>query len=135
LIRGGAESILVVEDEPSLRSLARRILQRLGYTVFEAASGIEALAVWKERAGNIDLLLTDLVMPDGLTGHELADQLRAQKPQLKVIFSSGHNDLSRTNFMSRNDGFFLPKPYEPQRLAQIVRDCLDSTSFKSRNAI
>src|ERR1022692_1919418 len=59
LIRGGTESILVVEDEPSLRSLARRLLQRLGYTVFEAASGVEALSVWKEQAGNIDLLLTD----------------------------------------------------------------------------
>jgi CheY-like chemotaxis protein len=76
-----------------------------------------------------------MVMPDGLTGGELADQLRAQKPQLKVIFSSGYNvDLSRTNFVSRNDGFSLPKPYEPQRLAQIVRECLDTTSSKFRRA-
>jgi two-component system cell cycle sensor histidine kinase/response regulator CckA len=127
LLRGGRECILVVEDEPSLRVLTRRLLQHCGYTVFDATSGLDALAVWRDQAGKIDLLLTDMVMPDGLTGRELAVQLRAQRPDLKVIYSSGYSaELSNTDFITRENSYFLPKPYEPHQLTQIVRDCLDN---------
>jgi CheY-like chemotaxis protein len=129
---GGSETILLVEDEPSLRALAKRILQRQGYTVFEASSGVEARVVWREQAGRIDLLLTDMVMPDGLMGRELAEILRKEKPQLKVIYSSGYSsELSNTDFISRPDGWFLPKPYETVQLSKIVRSCLDADIKKS----
>jgi two-component system cell cycle sensor histidine kinase/response regulator CckA len=132
LIRGGQETILLVEDEPSLRVLARRILQRHGYTVFEATSGLEAQAVWREQSGKVDLLLTDMVMPDGLTGRELAERLRAERPGLKVIYSSGYSsEVASTDFISRPDGTFLAKPYEPQHLAKVVRNCLDNPIKKN----
>ncbi len=129
--RGGTERIMVVEDEPSLRGLARTILQRKGYTVIEASSGLEALAVWKEHDGEVDLLLTDMVMPDGLTGRELAEELRRHRPNLPVIFTSGYStEFADANFVVPDNGYFLPKPFEPKKLTQIVRECLDKASTK-----
>ncbi len=124
-IRGGKETILLVEDEPVLRELARVILQDYKYEVLEASSGVEALKVWEDRQGNIDLLLTDMVMPEGMTGRELADALRARKPDLKVIYTSGYSPEVMGRDSALRDSFFLQKPYPPPRLAQVVRDCLD----------
>ena len=117
----GHESVLVVEDEPALRSLAKLVLQRCGYTVFEAGSGVSALKVWAAQRDQIRLLLTDMVMPDGMTGGELAARLQVEDPGLKVILTSGYSaeatDTAATGF--------LAKPYSPIKLARIVRECLD----------
>ena len=117
--------ILLVEDEPILRALTRAILQRYGYRVCTASSGVEALKVWAEHAFEVDLLLMDMVMPDGLSGRDLVQKLQADHPALKVIFSSGYSlDLLRSENVLQ--GFhFLPKPYTPEKLARIVRNCLD----------
>ncbi len=123
---GGTETVLLVEDEDSVRGLAKLILHRHGYRVLEAISGVDALSVWKQQGTNIDLLLTDMIMPDGLTGHELAKRLLSQKSSLKVIYSSGYSaDLAGTAFISRQAPIFLQKPYSPQKLVRTVRECLD----------
>jgi two-component system cell cycle sensor histidine kinase/response regulator CckA len=123
-IRGGHETILLVEDEPVLRDLARIILKDYDYEVLEAGSGVEALKIWDERKGQIDLLLTDMVMPEGVSGRELAETLRARKPSLKVIFTSGYSSEVMGE-SSLGDIRFLQKPYPPPQLAQTVRECLD----------
>ena len=124
--RGGTETILVVENEEVLRRIVLVILRKQGYRVLEAASGVKALAVWEEHATEIDLLLTDLVMPDGLTGRELAEQLQTKRPSLKVIYTSGYSpEFAGSNLALKEGLNFLQKPYRPQQLAQAVRDCLD----------
>jgi CheY-like chemotaxis protein len=122
------QRILVVEDEPPLRALVQSILERNGYRVTDAANGVEALRVWEEHHGEFDLLLTDMVMPEGMTGRELAAKLKAQKPNLKVIYSSGYTpDLLGPGVEGLCDGVnYLQKPYRPQILAQTVRACLES---------
>jgi PAS domain S-box-containing protein len=125
-VRGGQETILVVEDEPPLRTLVRSVLQRYGYRVLEAVSGMAALAVWELHKNEIQLLLTDMVMPHGLGGRELAQKLLADKPALKVIYSSGYSLAVVGTDMVLQEGLnFLQKPYHPRKLAQAVRDCLD----------
>ncbi|PYJ60916.1 MAG: hybrid sensor histidine kinase/response regulator [Verrucomicrobia bacterium] len=122
----GTETVLLVEDEEAVRGLLKIILQRHGYRVLEAASGSAALLVWKKYGTQIDLLLTDMIMPDGLTGRELAKQLLAQEPGLKVVYSSGYDDDPEgTAFISRGTAVFLQKPYTPKKLIQTVRQCLD----------
>jgi PAS domain S-box-containing protein len=125
-VRGGNETILVVEDEPVLREMVCEILKRYDYQVMEAGSGVEALRVWDEYNGEVDLLLTDMVMPEGMTGRELAVQLKKRKPELKVIYSSGYSPDSNGRDLGQNDTAFLAKPYMPPQLAQAVRHCLDS---------
>ncbi len=125
-VPGGKETILVVEDELVLRDLARAILEDRGYRVFEAASGREALEVWQRERAAIDLMLTDMVLPEGLSGVELAQKLRDTKPQLKLIFASGYNvDELDTDFIRQGQALFLQKPYTHVTLARTVRDCLD----------
>jgi PAS domain S-box-containing protein len=125
-IRGGRETILLVEDEPNLRQFVREVLRQYEYRVIEAASGVEALKAWDEHDGQIHLLLTDMVMPEGMTGKEVAAQLRKRKPELKVVFTSGYTpEVIDTDF-SRNNIAFLSKPYLPAQLAQIVRQSLDN---------
>ena len=126
-IRGGHETILVVEDETPLRILVRSVLQRYGYRVLEAKSGVDALPVWLEHKGEISLLLTDMVMPHGVSGRELAQRLHGDKPELKVIYSSGYSLAVVSEDMVLREGLnFLQKPYNPRKLAQAVRDCLDA---------
>jgi two-component system, cell cycle sensor histidine kinase and response regulator CckA len=126
-VRGGTETILLVEDEMALRGLTKIILQRFGYRVLEAGSGVEALSVWEMHETQIDLLLTDMVMPDGVTGRDLAKRLQAAKPGLKVIYTSGYSlDSEGTTFRARDASTFLQKPYQSQKLAQAVRNSLDS---------
>src|SRR5262249_758715 len=113
-VRGGHETIIEVEDEPVLRDLAQLILQDCGYRVLDAGSGVEALNVWQQQQGAIDLLLTDMIMPDGLSGKDLADSLLAAKPGLKVIFTSGYNVEDIHPDMSNKPGSrFLQQPYSP----------------------
>ncbi|MEK7781775.1 MAG: response regulator [Verrucomicrobiota bacterium] len=128
-VAGGHESIFLVEDEPVLRKLTRTVLQRYGYRVITAVSGADALKVWPQHATDIDLLLTDLVMPDGISGHDLARRLQAQKTGLKVIYSSGYSlELADRDAVLQSGDHFLPKPYTPEKLATLVRGCLDGPS-------
>ncbi len=125
-VRGGKETVLVVEDEAPLRTLVRSVLERYGYRVIEAVSGVAALPIWEQHKEKIQLLLTDMVMPHGISGRELADKLIAAKPELKVIYSSGYSLAVVGTDMILQEGLnFLQKPYHPRKLAQAVRDCLD----------
>jgi signal transduction histidine kinase/ActR/RegA family two-component response regulator/HAMP domain-containing protein len=125
-VRGGQETILVVEDEPLLRDMAHLILQDCGYRVLEAGSGAEAWQVWERNPGGIDLVLTDVVMPGGMSGMELAVKLLAGAPRLKIVFTSGYNvEETSTDFFRRGGAVFLQKPYTRPTLAKAVRDCLD----------
>jgi len=126
---GGTETILVVEDEPVLREMAREILESCGYRTLEASSGKEALEVWSRRTSRIDMLLTDLVMPEGISGVDLAERLVAGQPDLKIIFTSGYaaNEVSPA-LLARTHASFLQKPYAHSALARAVRDCLDKNS-------
>jgi CheY-like chemotaxis protein len=123
---GGAETILLVEDEPAVREFAVAVLQTHGYQVLQAASGYDALEVWKWHQSRIALLVTDLVLPDGLGGVELAARLCEAKPALKVVLTSGYaNDTAGAEFRPPAGARFIHKPYQPQMLAQAVRDALD----------
>jgi signal transduction histidine kinase/DNA-binding response OmpR family regulator len=131
LVRGGSETILLVEDEVVLREFVGEVLHQYDYRVVQAGSGVEALRAWDENQGKIDLLLTDMVMPEGMTGHELATQLRRRKPDLKLIFTSGYSAEATGIDFNHDNAKFLSKPYLPSQLAQIVRVCLDSAAGRS----
>jgi CheY-like chemotaxis protein len=122
---------MVVEDEPVLREMVCEILKQYDYKVIEAGSGVEALRVWDEFDGDVDLLLTDMVMPEGMTGRELAVQLKKRKPDLRVIYSSGYSPDSNGKDLSQNDTVFLAKPYLPPQLARTVRASLDSSARRT----
>jgi two-component system, cell cycle sensor histidine kinase and response regulator CckA len=123
----GAETILVVEDEPALRELVSRQLRRQGYRVIQASTGREALGMWGEHEKDIALLFTDMVMPDGMTGSELAETLQAQKPGLKVVYTSGYSlEVLQQDFALRDDVHFLQKPYHQDALIRAVRAALDA---------
>jgi PAS domain S-box-containing protein len=125
---GGTETILVVEDDARLRRLAGRTLSRLGYTVLLAATGYEALRVagWHERA--INLLFTDVVLPD-LPGPTLASKLCEVRPEIKVLFTSGYTEGAITHHGVVDAGVvFLPKPFTSDSLARKIRDVLDGPS-------
>ena len=126
---GGTETILLVEDEYAVRMIARRVLESHGYKIYEAASAPEALELWRRRAKEIALLLSDMVMPEGVTGRELAEQLRATSPALKVIFMSGYSAdviAKDTDFFRRTESCFLQKPCSSRALLETVRGCLDA---------
>jgi len=128
-VRGGSETILLVEDEAPVRSLARTLLQRKGYHILEADSGVSALKIWQEQHAMIDLLFTDMVMPGGISGRDLAFRLQAEKPELKVIYSSGYtDDMLGEGSPLRNNPNFLEKPFDAHKLLKRVRDCLDEVS-------
>jgi signal transduction histidine kinase/DNA-binding response OmpR family regulator len=123
----GSETILVVEDEPPVRWIVKDVLGKYGYNVLEAGNGVEALALWHQHHGEIALLLTDVVMPVGLTGQELAEKFTAHKPGLKVIFISGYSLQVAGKGFSELDGLnFLQKPFDDAKLAWAVRRCLNS---------
>jgi two-component system, cell cycle sensor histidine kinase and response regulator CckA len=125
----GKETILIVEDEAPLRSLVRTVLRRQGYEVLEADSGAAALVVWEKHRDQIDLLLTDMVMPGGMSGKELAERLRETAPQLKVIYNSAYSADIFSKEMSVEEGVnFLQKPYSLRVLGQTVRKLLDRKS-------
>ena len=125
-IRGGTETVLLVEDEKPVRELVARILERHGYTVLQADTGRGAVEIWRSRKDEVHLLLTDLIMPGNMNGRELAETLWADRPDLKVIFTSGYSaDIVGRDFRIESDLNFLQKPYHPQTLALAVRRCLD----------
>ncbi len=126
-IRGGSEMILMVEDELPLRSMAALCLRRLGYVVLEASHGLEALKAWEEHHQSIALLFTDMVMPEAITGLELAMRFKQEKASLEVIISSGYSaDLAQSLASAGQNFTCLPKPYMLGALAKLVRHCLDN---------
>jgi PAS domain S-box-containing protein len=128
-VRGGTETILVVEDESLVRELVCTLLVAQGYRVLQAESGVKALQVWENAKSQIDLVLTDLVMPDQVNGRELAERLWSEKPDLKVIFTSGYSaDVVGKDFVLGHGLQYLQKPYHPQKLAYAVRQCLDAVN-------
>jgi two-component system cell cycle sensor histidine kinase/response regulator CckA len=125
--RGGTETILVLEDDISVRHISVRMLRGLGYQVIEAANGEDAQRLLKENGGKkIDLLLTDLVMPQ-MSGRRFADSLRAVHPSINVLFISGYLEESlQPSDRCEPETFFLPKPFDSEQLAAKVRQALDS---------
>jgi CheY-like chemotaxis protein len=127
--RKGTETVLVVEDERDLREIVTRTLNLNGYRVFQAVDGQNALQIWEQYKNEIDLVFTDIIMPGGLNGRELADRFWAEKPELKVIFSSGYGaDALGKDFKLDPKLNYLQKPYLPQTLSRAVRRCLDGES-------
>jgi CheY-like chemotaxis protein len=121
----GSETILLVEDEPSVRAYAARILSEQGYVVLEAPGGAAALALVAAHPGPIDLLVTDVVMP-GLQGHQLGKQLSDLRPDLRVLYVSGFTENSVVDHGVVGEGIaFLPKPYTVDGLGRAVRLVLD----------
>ncbi|HUA69160.1 MAG TPA: response regulator [Candidatus Saccharimonadales bacterium] len=126
-VQGGQETILMVEDENDLLELMREVLQQYRYRVLTASSGGEALRVWDEYNGQVDLLLTDMIMPGGMTGDELAAELKRRKPGLKIIYASGYTSAFVGRDFGQDDITFLAKPYQPNQVAQLIRETLDAT--------
>jgi len=122
--QSGTETILLVEDEPALRSLTKRILSSAGYTVLDADSGDEALAVLAAHTAPVHLLLTDVVMP-GMNGRDLATRVVAMRPGIRVLFASGYTDDALFRHGVLDDGScFISKPYAPGELRQKIREAL-----------
>ena len=106
--------------------MARDFLTDCGYQILEAASGREALQVWWQHRADIDLLLTDMKMPEGMSGMDLAEKMLAERPALRVIFTSGYSDdIFSPEILERTNAKFLPKPYSYTDLTRIVREALD----------
>ena len=128
----GQETLLVVEDDAGVRETLVRALRVLGYRVLMATNGQEAMNLWRDQGRQIDLLLTDMVMPEGLTGLELAERLSAEKPDLKVVISSGYSaTLVQMGKSSARGIVYLPKPYDMAQVGAILRHCLDAPPTSS----
>lgn len=122
----GTETILVVEDETELREFVVEVLRSHGYQAIAAESGPQALERWAQNRGKIDLVLTDIVMPGGLTGRQVGERLLAEDPALKVLYSSGYSvgTAGKDGLVIPNKNF-LPKPYCSTKLLETLRRCLD----------
>ena len=123
--RGQGETILVVEDEEAVRTLARRCLEEAGYRVMEAVAGREALELVTTSNGRVDLVLCDVILPE-MTGHELGRSLEAIRPELPILYMSGYPGLEvvKRGLITR-EAPFLEKPFSPESLASAVRGLLD----------
>jgi two-component system, cell cycle sensor histidine kinase and response regulator CckA len=126
VFRGGSETLLLVEDEVTVRSSVRRLLEWHGYRVVEAGNGSEALRIYEDNPEAIDLVLTDLVMPE-MGGHELIEQLRVRNPALRVVFMSGYAETALANNgpMPARTGF-VEKPFTVETLMRQLREVLDA---------
>lgn len=122
----GHETVLLVEDDTSLRTSLSRVLNRLGYRVLEASNGRDGMMLWEQHEAEISLLFTDMIMPGGMSGMDLVDQLRKRRPDLKVIVSSGHSsEIRDTTPLMALGIWYLPKPFQLSEMGEIVRACLD----------
>ena len=130
---GGSETILLVEDESSVRVPIRELLKQHGYTVLDASRGSEALDIAGEQQRPIDLLLTDVVMP-GMGGRDLADQLKRLRPSVKVLFMSGYAEEAIVQNGVLDPGTaFVQKPVSPRALLVKIREVLESTQRSNRH--
>ena len=120
-----SETVLLVEDDQAVRAMTRAALARYGYRVFEADSAASALSAFQDLRGQIDLLLTDLVMPGSMTGRQLAETLTTQKPALNVVFTSGYSPDFNFALQLPSGQLLIQKPYTPAVLASALRRCLD----------
>jgi two-component system, cell cycle sensor histidine kinase and response regulator CckA len=125
-LRGGGETILLVEDEDMLRTLTRNVLELLGYSVLEAADGKQACEISLQKNRKIDLLLTDVVMP-GMSGPALASELVTTRPTLSVLYTSGYTGQAVGHGVIPERSHFIPKPFTREDLARKVREALSST--------
>jgi PAS domain S-box-containing protein len=133
--RGGNECVLVVEDEADVREFVVGLLKSHGYRVFEADSGLAAIELWSKHEADIQLLLTDMVMPGGVLGRQLAERLLAEDPGLKVIYTSGYSPGMAGKDLPLLEGRnFLAKPYAPSKLLSIVREILDRSQSSGSKA-
>ncbi len=124
----GKETILLVEDEDTVRGMTCYILRWHGYQVIEAASGTQALTIAAEKSGAIDLVLTDLVLPGGVCGVELVRRLRQARPELRAVLTSGYEpSQSGLDPQALAAARFVSKPYTPDKLVEAVQDCLANT--------
>jgi CheY-like chemotaxis protein len=124
-VLSGSETILVVEDDPLVRDLVITQLRSLGYLTIAAADGRDAL-VLIERGAVFDLLFTDVIMPNGINGPELSDEITSRRPGTKVLFTSGYTDNTMISDSCRDDSvLLLSKPYRKAQLARMVRMALD----------
>jgi CheY-like chemotaxis protein len=125
ILRGGTETILLVEDDEQIRAIASLILDSSGYSVLTAANGHEALKLYKTQRDTIALLVTDVIMP-GMSGRQLSDRLLSLQPNLKVLFVSGYTDAEiGPHGVLEPEIAFLPKPYTLDDLVRKVREVLD----------
>jgi PAS domain S-box-containing protein len=123
---GGRETLLVVEDREEVRVMVRNVFDRQGYRTLLAESGPTALDLWARHRDEIALLFTDIVMPGGVNGRELADRLRSERPELKVIYCSGFDaNVLGPDALTRPGTHFLAKPFNIAQMARLVRDMLD----------
>jgi CheY-like chemotaxis protein len=124
----GTETVMLVEDEPEVRRIARQALERHGYTVLEAGNPVEALRLAGAAAASIDLLVTDVVMP-GIDGRQVVDALRQRRPDLRVLYVSGYTDDAMVRRgVDAAAVAFLQKPFAPLELIRKVRAVLDTPS-------
>ena len=121
-IHGGNETVLFVEDEETVRTVGEVALSGLGYRVIVAKNGVEALELWQIHGHEIDLLITDLVMPGGINGRQLAERLLAENPRLPVIYMSGYShDVVGNDFPLVDGRNYLAKPFDLLKLANTTR--------------
>jgi nitrogen-specific signal transduction histidine kinase/ActR/RegA family two-component response regulator len=124
---GGTESILVVEDEAPLLKLMLHVLESHGYKVLGCSNGREALDLWREHRNRIDLLLTDLILPDGMTGNVLAGILKQSKPGLKILYTSGYNaERLAKEFQPGAPVNLIQKPFHAHKLVEMVFETLNA---------
>ncbi len=124
---GGDETLLLVEDDNFLRPAIAKVLSQLGYRVLVASNGVEALESWRRHHDEIRLLLTDLVLPGGITGKDLAERLLKTHPKLKVLYASGYSaEIVSKEFPLKEGVNFLTKPFQASKLVQMVRHTLDA---------
>lgn len=125
LLRVAAGTVLLVEDDAAVRVLASQILHRAGFTVLEASDGYHALQLAEQHPVPIDLLLTDIVMPEGLNGVQLAGAIRARRPTIAVVYMSGYTDDARVEAsLATHGGRFIQKPFTPEALVQTLSEVL-----------
>jgi DNA-binding NtrC family response regulator len=124
----GRETLLIVENEAAIRNLLQMAFRRDGYSVLAAESGHEALAIVRDHTGAIDLVITDVIMPD-MDGPELVKHLQSLRPHTRTLFMSGYTNetLGEHGIVSGNVNF-IQKPFSPRVIAQRVRDILDTAS-------
>ena len=121
-------TVLLVDDDEAVRKLVSRFLSLSGFQVLAADGGPKAFTVWQEHKDSIDLLLTDLVMPEGISGFNLAESLRAERPSLRVLFTSGYDAEIAGDDGELGVGLnFLQKPYRPEQLLAAVRAAISQT--------